>query len=74
MQAEFLIAMLVIVGEQPAVWSRVEIETQLSDLSPLQISDALAHLEAEGVVLLDGEHVECSRCARHLDALGMIAI
>jgi len=37
-------------------------------------ADALARLEAEGVVILDGEYVRASACARRMDSLGLVSI
>jgi hypothetical protein len=55
-------------------WARAELERGADDLDALTISDALALLEADGVVVLDGESVSASRCARRLDALGLVGI
>jgi hypothetical protein len=55
-------------------WSRAELEIELHDVEALAISDALEHLEAVGVVDLDGETVGASRCARYLDRLGIVAV
>jgi hypothetical protein len=35
---------------------------------------ALERLQAEGVLVIEGERVRASRSARHLDALGLIAV
>jgi hypothetical protein len=35
---------------------------------------SLTRLEAEGVVILDGEHVQAFACAWRLDALGLVSI
>jgi DNA-binding HxlR family transcriptional regulator len=66
------IVLLVLDSDHAEVWSRAEIERELNDTDPLTINDALAHLEAEGVVILDGEQVHASRCTRQLDRLGVI--
>jgi DNA-binding HxlR family transcriptional regulator len=55
-------------------WSRTELQAEVSDGAPAELSTALAHLEREGVVVVQGERVLASRCARHLDGLGLIAI
>jgi DNA-binding HxlR family transcriptional regulator len=55
-------------------WTRAELEQEASDIEPLTVSEALMTLEAEGVLILEGEHVEASRCARHLDELELISI
>jgi DNA-binding GntR family transcriptional regulator len=43
-------------------------------IEPRVVRTALVRLEAEGVVILNGEMVTASRCARHIDALGLIGI
>jgi hypothetical protein len=55
-------------------WSRAELEAELDNVEPLAMSDAIAGLERHGVVVVQGEHVVASSCARHLDELGLIAI
>ena len=72
MNLERPVVLLVLDDDHAEVWSRAEIMRALSDIDQLAINDALAHLEAEGVVILDGEQVRSSRCARCLDRLGMI--
>jgi hypothetical protein len=60
--------------EQPGARSRAELEGALSDIAPLAISDALTALEAEDVIVTGCEQVWASRCVRHLDQLGLIAL
>jgi hypothetical protein len=67
-------ALILMILDRPERLSRAELETTLHDIEPLRVCNALAKLAAEGVVVLDGEHVEASRCARHLDALGVIGV
>jgi hypothetical protein len=55
-------------------WPRAELEAELGDTDALAIADALARLESEGVIELDGETVQASDAALHLDWLKMIAI
>ena len=55
-------------------WSRAELEVELSNLAPLDISDALARLDHDGIVQISGESVSASRAVRRLDDLGLIAI
>jgi hypothetical protein len=55
-------------------WTRKEVKRELHDVKGRAINKALDCLEAEGVVELDGEDVWASRCARHLDALGMVSV
>ena len=72
MSLERFVVLLVLDGDHAEVYARAEIERALSGVDPLAISDALACLEVEGVVVLDGEQVRASRCARYLDGLGVI--
>jgi hypothetical protein len=60
--------------EHPGARSRAELEIALGDIEPLAISDALTALEAEDVIFTCGEQVWASRCVRHLDQLGLIAL
>jgi DNA-binding HxlR family transcriptional regulator len=55
-------------------WTRKELKRELRDVRRRSIDKALGRLEEEGVVELDGEYVWPSRCAQHLDALGMVSI
>lgn len=55
-------------------WSRAELEAEVNDVGPSILSSAIAHLERLGVVVAQGEHVLASRCARHLDELGLIGV
>jgi hypothetical protein len=55
-------------------WSRAELETELHDIEPLAINDALERLKASAVVHLEGEQVCASRCMRHIGGLGMVSI
>jgi DNA-binding transcriptional ArsR family regulator len=62
----------VLEGREPRL--RSELETALGDVEPSAIGDALEALEAEGVLCISREQVWASRCIRHLDKLGLIAI
>jgi hypothetical protein len=55
-------------------WSRQQLERTLADITPEAISDAIVRLEASGVIHCLDEFIGASRCARHLDALGLIAV
>jgi hypothetical protein len=72
--AERAIVLQVLSDDHPERWSRAELETEVSNISPWDICDALVQLEAEGVVIVEGEHVRASGCARRLDALDLISI
>jgi hypothetical protein len=72
--AERAIVLQVLREDHEERWSRAELERELYDIEPLQLSDALARLREAGVVHLAGELVWASRCARRLDQLGMVSI
>ncbi|HEV3321849.1 MAG TPA: hypothetical protein VG147_06600 [Solirubrobacteraceae bacterium] len=72
--AQCAIVLQVLRDDHAERWTRAELEQEASDIEPLTVSDALMTLGAEGVVILDGERVEASRCARHLDSLELISI
>jgi len=55
-------------------WSLKQLQHTLSDVEPDTISDAIVRLEAGGVVNCLDEFVGAARCARYLDALGLIAV
>ncbi len=73
-RAERGIALQLLRNDHAERWARAELEREVEDVEPLTVSDALAALETEGVVVLDGEHVEASPCARRLDTLELISI
>ena len=74
MMAQHVIVLQVLRDDHPEPWTRAELEQDSPDLDLRAVRDGLARLAAEGVVILNGEHVEASRCARHLDGLGMVSI
>jgi hypothetical protein len=55
-------------------WSREQLERELVDVERSILDAALAKLAIEGAVILDGERVRASRCARYLDELELISI
>ena len=55
-------------------WSRAELETELEDDKPLALSDAIAHLERQSVVVVQGEHVLASLAVRRIDELGLVGV
>ncbi len=69
--AQRAIVLQILRDDHPARWTRAELERALR---PGVVGDALAKLEAEEVAVVDGEQVRASRCARHLDALGLIVV
>jgi hypothetical protein len=72
--AERAIVLQLLRDDHDEQWSRVELETELDDVEPMALSDAIADLERHGVAVVQGERILASRCARHLDELGLIAI
>jgi DNA-binding HxlR family transcriptional regulator len=72
--AERAIILQVLRDDHDERWSRAELEREIYDIEPLALGDALERLCQEGVVHLTGEQVWASRCALHLDALGMVSI
>jgi hypothetical protein len=55
-------------------WSRAELEVAISNVDPIEISKALARLDAIHLVCVSGESVWASRAARRLDELELIGI
>lgn len=73
-QVERAIVLQVLRDDHPERWTRAELEAEVFDFDPLIVNEALVRLEAEGVVILDGENVEASGCARRMDALELVSI
>ncbi len=73
-QVERAIVLQVLRDDHPECWTRAELEAEVFDFAPVVVNEALVRLEAEGVVILDGENVEASRCARRMDALELVSI
>jgi DNA-binding HxlR family transcriptional regulator len=55
-------------------WTRKELKREIYGIKGRAINKALKRLQEEGVVDLDGEYVWPTRCAQHLDELGMVSI
>jgi hypothetical protein len=72
--AERAIVLQVLRDDHGERWSLAELEYEASDVAPRAIREAFDRLVAEGVLVTDGEHVLASRCARHLDTLGLVSI
>ncbi len=73
-RAERAIALHVLQDDHCEKWSRAELEAALSDVEAPTVAEALDVLREETVVQVEGELVRASRCARHLDYLGMVSI
>ena len=72
--AQRAVILQVLRSDRDERWARAELESEIYDIEPLAISDALDRLCREGVIHLEGETVLASRCALHLDSLGMVSI
>lgn len=74
--AERAIALQVLRDDHPERWTGAELEAETSDLEPGAVKEALGELATVGVLIVDadGEHVEASQCARHLDWLDLIGV
>lgn len=55
-------------------WSPAELSAAISKGDEQAIRDALTGLEHHGVVVAHGEESLASRCAQHIDTLGVIGI
>jgi hypothetical protein len=60
--------------DHPERWTLGELEHGSPDLDPRVMREGLEQLEADVVVVIDGEQVWASPCARRLDALGLIGV
>jgi DNA-binding HxlR family transcriptional regulator len=72
--AERAIVLQVLRYDRDARWSLAELEVEAFDVVPAVLSAALADLERHGVVVRCDDGYVASRCAWHLDALGMVSI
>ncbi len=66
-------AIVLLLLEHPDGLASSELIVELDDLAPNTLTDALAALTEEEVILSDeGERIRASRCTWHLDALSLI--
>ena len=72
--AERAIVLQLLRDDHDKQWSRAELETELDDVEPLALSEDIAQLKRHGVAVVQAEYIVASRCARHLDELGLIAV
>ncbi len=73
-QAERAIVLQVLRDDRDERWTPTELEAEIEDRGAQAIAEALGRLEAEGAVILCGEHVLASRCASRMDYLGLVTI
>jgi hypothetical protein len=55
-------------------WTRWQLEEAVSDIASLVVDEALGLLTDAGVAHAEVDVIRASGCARHLDALGLIAV
>jgi hypothetical protein len=72
--AEKAIVLQVLRNDHHERWTRKGLKREIYDMKGRAIDKALKRLEEEGVVKLDGKYVWPSRCAQHMDELGMVSI
>jgi hypothetical protein len=68
--AEAAIMALLLTGAHAGIWTRAEIEREMSS-SPLDVQDALVALHAGGLIHLHEELVTPTRAAQRMDELDM---
>ncbi len=61
-------------GGRPRWQAVAAIERALDDLDPVGVRSAIDGLVAEGVAVRDGESLRASRCALHIDRMGVICV
>jgi DNA-binding IclR family transcriptional regulator len=72
--AERAIVLQVLREDKDPRWTLAELQAEAYDIDPTTLAGALSRLERHGIVVECGEGVVASRCALHLDALGMVSI
>jgi hypothetical protein len=72
--AQRAIVLQLIRDDHPVQWTLAELEKRISDIPQQALLAALLHLAIEEALIFDHESVRASPCARHLDALELIAI
>jgi hypothetical protein len=55
-------------------WTRAELHVEASDMELSTLNSAFELLERHGIAVAQGEYVLASRCARHLDELGLVGV
>jgi len=72
--AERAVVLQVLRDDRHERWSRAVLAGELADVERAAFERALARLEAEDVLDVEGCDVRASRAARHLDELELIAV
>jgi len=73
-RAERAVVLQVLRDDHDERWPRVELVGELGDLDAAVLDRALARLQREGVLCVEGTAVRASRAARHLDELELIGV
>lgn len=64
----------VLVEDHPGRWTRAELLAQVTGIPQVIVAAELGRLTESGVVVVDGERVQASPCARNLDTLDLIGV
>jgi DNA-binding HxlR family transcriptional regulator len=72
--AERAIVLQVLRDDKDPRWTLPELHAEADDIDPAVLADALSRLEQHGIVVTCCNAVVASRCAVHLDDLGMVSI
>jgi hypothetical protein len=72
--AERAVVLQVLRDDHEARWTLAELQAEVIDLDPAVLASALSRLGRHGIVVACDKTVLASRCALHLDALGMVSI
>jgi hypothetical protein len=72
--AERAIVLQLLRDDHDVRWSLTELEGEAYDVKPAALGDALERLCLHGIIVRCGPHFVASRCAEHLDELGMVSI
>ena len=72
--AERAVVLQVLRDDMDRRWSLAELQAEADDIDPSMLVGALRRLERHGVVVRCDDEYVASRCALHLDALGMVSI
>jgi hypothetical protein len=60
--------------DHPGQWTQAALQHEVFDIDPDAISGALIVLTDQGVMVREAQRFRASRCARHLDGLGLISV
>jgi hypothetical protein len=72
--AERAIVLQVLRADKDPRWTLADVHAVADDIAPATLVDAMGRLKRHGVIMAYGDAVVASRCAWHLDELGMISI